>query len=59
MEGCEMPHCKRCGRHYDLEYAEGKSICDACQIADYSHECEMITKGFDGNYESAALFMGW
>ena len=56
---CEMPRCKKCGRHYDLFAAEGKEVCDACQINLYSEECEAATKAFNGNYEVAALFYGW
>lgn len=58
-EGCDCPHCKQCGRHYDPACSEGRNVCDACQIGQASQEAEAITEAFGGNYEEAARFMGW
>lgn len=59
VEGCELHHCRKCGGHYDPACAEGRDVCDECQINAAASECEQITKNFGGNYEEAAKFMGW
>ncbi len=59
VEDCELPHCKRCGHHYDPACSEGRDVCDACQIGAAAAEAETVTKAFGGNYEAAAKFLGW
>ena len=60
IEGCELPHCRKCGGHYDSACSEGRpDICDQCQIEEAADECAAVTKAFGGNYEEAAEFMGW
>jgi len=58
-EGCEGYHCKQCGHHYDPACSDRPGVCDACIIEAASNEAEQIAKGFGGNYEEAARFMGW
>ncbi len=58
VEGCEGPHCRKCGHHYDPACGEN-GVCDACIIGQASSEAEAITKVFGGNYEEAARHMGW
>lgn len=59
-EGCDCPHCKRCGRHYEpcCETA-ARGQCDSCIIGNASDEMETLTDAFDGNYEEAIKAMGW
>jgi len=59
IEDCEMPHCSKCGCHYDLYAAYGKKVCDDCQIEEAKDESRAVTKAFNGNYEEANNFMGW
>jgi hypothetical protein len=56
-DGCEMAHCRKCGRHY--EPMDNTGECDECQINAAISETEQITKNFGGNYEEAARFYGW
>lgn len=58
VEDCEMPHCKKCGHHYDPECGQ-RGVCDHCLIMGAAHEAEAITQAYDGNYEAAAADMGW
>ena len=43
-EGCDQPHCSRCGHHYDPQEAEGRNVCAHCQIQAASDECEAVTR---------------
>ena len=58
-EGCDQPHCKRCGRHYDPACSEQPGICDECIIMGAAAEAEAATRAFGGNYEEAARQLGW
>ncbi len=59
IDGCELPHCCRCGHHYDPACAGGRDVCDGCQIDVAAAECEQIVKAFGGNIDEAAKWMGW
>jgi hypothetical protein len=59
MEGCELQHCKRCGRHYEEGENERQGECPGCTVQMASDATETIVKGFGGNYEKAAKFYGW
>jgi hypothetical protein len=59
IEDYDLPHCKRCGHHFDPACSGGSEVCDGCQVDSASNEAEAVTKAFGGNYEAAALYMGW
>jgi hypothetical protein len=59
FEGCDVPHCRRCGHHYSEWYGETGNICDACLIERGAAETEAIVAAFGGNSEEAAKAMGW
>jgi hypothetical protein len=59
MEGCDAPHCRKCGHHYDPACSEGKDICDGCQIGMASADAEHATELHGGNYEEAARVENW
>lgn len=58
VEGCEGPHCRKCGHHYDPACGQN-GICDACQIERGRQEREARVKDFQGNTEELYKFMGW
>jgi len=53
VEGCDCPHCRKCGHHYD---GVGE-ICPSCQVDRARSEMEAITKAFGGNSEAAAKYL--
>jgi len=57
-DDCELPHCKKCGHHYEPECGRN-GVCDHCIIYGAVAEAETITKAYGGNYEAAAAAMGW
>ena len=58
-DSCDIPHCSKCGSHYDPHAAGGSRVCDGCQIEAAMAEAEAATKAFGGNYEEAARVLGW
>jgi hypothetical protein len=56
VEGCDQPHCCKCGCHYD---SHGSDTCDACQSDRAVAECEAQVAAFGGNYEAAGAYFGW
>ena len=55
-DGCEMPHCSRCGHHYDAYVAGGSGVCDACQIQDGADAAQAEAAAFGGDYEKAERY---
>lgn len=58
VEGCEGPHCSKCGHHYDPACVPG-NVCDSCLMDRGRQEMEAVTQAFGGNHEEAAKYMGW
>lgn len=59
IDGCDLPHCRKCGHHFDPACVGGSNVCDQCQIDAAAAECEQIVRAFGGNSEEAAKAMGW
>jgi hypothetical protein len=55
VDGCDQPHCRECGRHYDGIGA----TCAGCDVERARDEMAEVSAAFGGNHEEAARFMGW
>ena len=61
VEGCDQPHCRKCGRHYEpcKETERAGGTCDRCLIYGYSEEARIATEACGGNSEEAARLNDW
>jgi len=59
VEGCELPHCTRCGHHYDPACTDRSGVCDGCVIEMAGSAAQAQAEAFGGNYEEAARYWGW
>ena len=59
MEGCDCPHCRKCGGHYEPGPDTPNGVCDACILGQVQAETEAQVRDFDGNSEAAAAYWGW
>jgi hypothetical protein len=58
IEGCDGPHCRKCGHHYDPACGRD-GVCDGCLVERARSEMEAVSAAFGGDHEAAARHMGW